>query len=384
GAARCRRSVRPEIEVLACCSLARSVSSSAVLHSGHGAPAPEMSLHPHVDMRSVLLAGHPGRQAALAQIRTALTTRGYFYASNVESLPLDYINSVYRYSQLLHGLPVSTKRSFTRPRGSYTGTDAGVDEPAYEAGSVATVRAWDYSRTSGFSSYGTAFPEVVSECTGLGFAAFLDDLYARQDLLARALMLVFAEIFELPPDTFESRFDGEGGDMGTIRLLHYPAAADAEERDQRAAANYGISPHTDFEAFTLMHQSAPGLQFLPRSGGPWIDAPVRPQEFVVIVGDVLERFTNGFLRATPHRVLQTAWERNSIIRFNAVTPETLVEPLPQFVSDSRPARYTPVTMQKHMDTTLQLIEQGQGAWEPGDPGRSLSATRQYDSPADSL
>ena len=36
---------------------------------------------------------------------------------------------------------------------------------------------------------------------------------------------------------------------------------------------------------------------------PWEDAPVRPSEFVVIIGDVLERMTNGVLRATPHRVL---------------------------------------------------------------------------------
>eukprot|EP00933_Yihiella_yeosuensis_P069029 TRINITY_DN7513_c1_g2_i2.p1 TRINITY_DN7513_c1_g2~~TRINITY_DN7513_c1_g2_i2.p1 ORF type:complete len:196 (-),score=38.06 TRINITY_DN7513_c1_g2_i2:110-697(-) len=193
-------------------------------------------------------------------------------------------------------------------------------------------------------------------------------------------MRAFAEMLELPADTFHSMFEGEGGDMGTIRLLHYPAAANDEEASARAAANYGISPHTDFEAFTLMHQDAPGLQFLPPGGNTWVDAPVRPQEFVVIVGDVLERFTNGVLKATPHRVLQTAWERNSIIRFNAMTPDTLIAPLPEFVSEGRPAMYTPVTMKKHMDTTMEGLEAGRGAWEPGNPGRSLTATYVYDDP----
>ena len=87
----------------------------------------------------------------------------------------------------------------------------------------------------------------------------------------------------------------------------------------------GIAPHTDFEVFTLMHQSAPGLQFLPVASAPpqlqqqgqgqqkeeeekaeeeeeWVDAPVVASDFVVIVGDVLERYTNGVLKATPHRV----------------------------------------------------------------------------------
>ena len=72
----------------------------------------------------------------------------------------------------------------------------------------------------------------------------------------------------------------------------------------------------------------------------WVDAPVRPGEFVVIVGDVLERFTNGTWRATPHRVLQTDAPRSSIIRFNAVAPQTVVQPLPHFVSDARPPLYS--------------------------------------------
>ncbi|CAK9099323.1 Protein SRG1 (AtSRG1) (Protein SENESCENCE-RELATED GENE 1), partial [Durusdinium trenchii] len=174
-------------------------------------------------------------------------------------------------------------------------------------------------------------------------------------------MTGFAEMLDLPPETFAQCF--EGHDMGTIRLLRYPPAETPEEAARRQVASYGISPHTDFEAFTLMHQSAAGLQFLKPGGRAWLDAPVKKEEFVVIVGDVLERFTNGVLRATPHRVLQTEWERFSIIRFNAMRPETLIQPLPEFISKSRPARYTPVTMQKHMDTTLTRLERGLGAWE---------------------
>ena len=39
----------------------------------------------------------------------------------------------------------------------------------------------------------------------------------------------------------------QGQDMGTIRLLRYPAAETAEEAARRQVASYGISPHTDFE-----------------------------------------------------------------------------------------------------------------------------------------
>ena len=175
----------------------------------------------------------------------------------------------------------------------------------------------------------------------------------------------------MPKDAFEKHFTA--GDQGTIRLLYYPGMADGEEADT------GISAHTDFEAFTLMHQDAPGLQFLSpgaRSDASWIDAPVRPGEFVVIVGDVLERFTNGELQATPHRVLHTPHERYSIIRFNAVHPDTLIEPLDPFVSEERPPLYTPVTMREHLETTLEQLEQGLGAWD-SERNVSTTATREY-------
>jgi isopenicillin N synthase-like dioxygenase len=95
---------------------------------------------------------------------------------------------------------------------------------------------------------------------------------------------------------------------------------------------------------------------------------------VVIVGDVLERLTNGVLRATPHRVKLTEHTRNSIIRFNALHPDAIVAPLPAFVSDDRPAAYTPVTMRNHMETTIRNLEKGIPAW---DNEQNVSRTATY-------
>mmetsp|Transcript_29918 Transcript_29918/g.50679 ORF Transcript_29918/g.50679 Transcript_29918/m.50679 type:complete len:130 (+) Transcript_29918:745-1134(+) len=129
-----------------------------------------------------------------------------------------------------------------------------------------------------------------------------------------------------------------------------------------------------------MHQDAAGLQFLPPGdSSSWVDAPVRPDGFVVIVGDVLERFTNGVLKATPHRVLNTQHSRRSIIRFNAVHPETLIEPMKEFVSDDSPPRYTPVRMKTHMATTLQNLREGKGAWDSTN-NRSVTANYVYPCP----
>lgn len=384
--------------------------------------------HPVIDLSTVLNAASVepsvgdaaprGEHATtLSAMRTALTQHGYFYASGVAPvLPEALISSTYAFAERLHNLPLSTKELYARPEGSgetvngiYSGTDVGATEPAYEVGTLSLVRSWEYSRTRrpDGAADSDGFPQA--ETQGWGdhgdgtYLAMLDNLYAQQDELARALMLAFAEMFALPRRTFLQHFDG--GDLGTIRLLRYPGPAPeggtgaalpsaAAALDGKTLA--GISAHTDFEAFTLMHQDAPGLQFLrplspesaaapagPSAGPPaatreWVDAPVRKGEFVVIVGDMLERFTNGALSATPHRVLPTPWQRNSIVRFNAFHPETVVAPLPHFVQSGLggTANYTPVTMERHMTTTLGNLEQGLGSWSE-ESQRSISASRRY-------
>lgn len=109
----------------------------------------------------------------------------------------------------------------------------------------------------------------------------------------------------------------------------------------------------------------------------WVDLPVRDGQFVIIVGDMLERFTNGTLKATPHRVTLVPWERRAIIRFVAVDGATVVAPLPQFVPPDTEPLYTPVQQVQHVVSTLQAVSDGVGSWTGGAGGHSLSAVAVY-------
>ena len=284
----------------------------------------------------------------------------------------------YEYLGKLHNLPKEIKQQYSQRdgHGAYSGADIGQAELAYDPTTSASVRAWDYSRTrftlkqGDEDGGGNRYPGI--DVVEPDYTKFVDDLYERQDVLGTALMIAMAECLHLPPSTFSDMF--RGGDFGTIRLLSYPET-DGETAE---AANIGISAHTDFEAFTLMHQDAAGLQFVPAesSTGEWIDAPVFKGSFVVIVGDVLERMTNGVLKATPHRVVTTSHRRQSIIRFNAVTAETIVAPLDSFITKDRPSSYSSVTMKTHMETTMKNLELGLGAWDEKTQ-QSLTASYLY-------
>ena len=61
-----------------------------------------------------------------------------------------------------------------------------------------------------------------------------------------------------------------------------------------------------------------------------------------------ERFSNGWFKATGHRVVNTPWTRYSMILFFAIDGDYEVEPLPQFVSEDNPAQYDSITQDAHI------------------------------------
>ena len=68
---------------------------------------------------------------------------------------------------------------------------------------------------------------------------------------------------------------------------------------------------------------------------------------------MLERFSNGQLKATGHRVVNTPWQRFSMAFFFAVDGDYEVAPLPQLTSSGKPARYAPVTQDDHIKIELE-------------------------------
>lgn len=130
--------------------------------------------------------------------------------------------------------------------------------------------------------------------------------------------------------------------ISQLRLLHYV-------RDRQVLNNKSVNmgAHTDYECLTLLHTRNAGLQVMTQED-KWIDVPVDPEVFVVNVGDMMEAWTNGVLRSTPHRVLNLSPERFSMPYFLAADYGTVIEPFKQLVSPDQPAQYQPFTAGGHL------------------------------------
>ncbi|MGB5487388.1 MAG: 2OG-Fe(II) oxygenase family protein, partial [Lysobacterales bacterium] len=177
-----------------------------------------------------------------------------------------------------------------------------------------------------------------------GFRDAVHAYYDAVTAMARTLGEVFSGMLGMERD-FINRHSGERAPR-TMRLLHYPANdAPVNER------NVGIAAHTDFECFTIINQTASGLE-LTNADGEWCQAPSDIGTFTVMLGDMLERFSNGYLKATGHRVVNTPWQRFSMVLFFAVDGDYEVAPLEQFTSPDNPAHYAPVTQGEHIKFEL--------------------------------
>lgn len=212
-------------------------------------------------------------------------------------------------------------------------------EPAYQPGTVASVEAYDLGVREIRAADDARWPDLpdfrdtVSRC----WIAYLH--------LADALLALIGRAAGLDSDFLVSRCQSR--ELNSFRLLHYagdpPASSDSE---------VGIAAHTDFECITLLYQDAPGLE-LRCADGRWLDAIDAVGNIVVLLDDMIERWTNGFFTATGHRVRQTGEQRFSIVMFMAVDDRVSIEPLAPFVSDETPAQYETVTQAEHLHAEIR-------------------------------
>ena len=134
-----------------------------------------------------------------------------------------------------------------------------------------------------------------------------------------------------------------------LRLIHYPFAPDAP------VDRPGIGAHTDYECFTILLPTAPGLEVL-NGAGQWIDVPLVDGAFVINIGDMMEVLSNGSYVATAHRVRKVAQERYSFPMFCACDYDTVIEPVAQLLDPATPSRYGPVVCGEHLYAqTLQTF-----------------------------
>lgn len=158
---------------------------------------------------------------------------------------------------------------------------------------------------------------------------------AAMEEFCRRLLRPIALALNLPADFLRTWFETP---TTFLRLLHYPPQPPDAAEDE-----FGSAPHTDYGFITVLLQDLSGGLEVRRADGVWLQATPIPGSFVVNVGDMLARWTNGRWQSTPHRVKNlSGGERYSCPYFFDMDMESEVACLPSCTSATNPPRHPPV------------------------------------------
>jgi isopenicillin N synthase-like dioxygenase len=285
---------------------------------------------PIVDITGLRSPDRDERERVAADIGKAAREIGFLYISGT-GIDEALFDRMLAATKTFFALPVEEKmRSYiglsTCHRGyvpvGEEGVETGMPDLKEAFDTALDLPADDPDHVAGNPMLGpNVWPEVD------GFAESVTAYYQAVLDLGNQLLWAFAVALGEDPDTFTQHATKT---PSQLRLVHYPYNPDAEDV-------LGIGAHTDYECFTLLKPTAPGLEVL-NGAGEWVDVPPVPDAFVVNIGDLLELWTNGAYVATSHRVRKVKEERYSFPLFFNVDYHTEVKPLPQFVAGDGTSR----------------------------------------------
>lgn len=156
------------------------------------------------------------------------------------------------------------------------------------------------------------WPEAVP-----GMRTVVGAYWSACDHAARLMLDEIAAWLDVGTETLRSWF---AAPLTNMTLLHYPATA--------ASSPAGIHAHKDTNVVTVLHPDPVGGLELRRTDGSWFEATAPAGALIVNVGEMLESWSGGELRATPHRVVnRSGLDRYSFPYFAVPNHDVVVEPL---------------------------------------------------------
>lgn len=162
--------------------------------------------------------------------------------------------------------------------------------------------------------------------------------------LCEQIMRLLALSLNLAEDYFEESCINP---MVTLRLLKYPPHPKGADQN-----TFGAGAHTDWGSVTILAQDALGGLEVCLPDGTWIEATPIENTFVVNLGDLIPRWTNGLYNSNPHRVrnqYSNDQARYSIPYFYGPNYLTLIQPLPGTIQPDQQEKFQPCTAGEHME-----------------------------------
>lgn len=178
--------------------------------------------------------------------------------------------------------------------------------------------------------------------------------YSTLEAIGKQMLSAIALFLGLKENHFEDKVD-KG--ISILRPLHY---FPIENPEQVPAGAVRAAEHGDINLITLlMGASADGLE-VKRRDGKWIPITAVKDCLVVNVGDMLQRYTNGRLKSTIHRVVNPPKEKMKTSRYSVpffmhANPDMELNCLETCISETNPKQFDDITAEGFLMQRLREI-----------------------------
>jgi isopenicillin N synthase-like dioxygenase len=299
---------------------------------------PKAGVIPVIDLAATFSGDRSAQQTAAVEIRAACRDTGFFYIANHGVAPA-----------LVDGVFAAADRFFDRPDAwkmtlrKRPGTNG--YEPS-ETQRLDNASPGDLKESFNFSAPGVpGKPDYMTNLWPDDLPGFREDLEAfYRPLLSLGLHVsrLIALSLGMPFDFFDA---GLRVPSAPLRLLRYPPHPASAKYNQ-----LGAGAHTDWGWITLLAQDECGGLEVETASGDWIRAEPLPGTFVVNLGDMVPRWTNGLYHSNMHRVMNNRAGRNrhSIVLFYNPAYDTRVECLPTCLAPGETPKHPPCTAGEHL------------------------------------
>jgi len=272
---------------------------------------------PKIDLQA-LIANDP---RASRDLLAGIQEHGFLIVRNTSLSAADVVQVTHMYRQFFH-LPGSEKERVSMAKtGSNCGWGASdieqVDPNAnpdykevFDSGFVPSPMH-PYAAHSVYAP--NQWPTLPEE-----FERIIKNYYTAAMRVAMDVLRAIAGVLNLDRDYFTDRFSHP---MALLRGNYYPTRPDwAGDKD------FGIAAHTDYGCVTLLATDGVGGLEAQSRDGKWVSVVAEPGEFIINFGEMLQMWTDGAVRETPHRVRGSEQDRISVPLFLNPNYDTNVAP----------------------------------------------------------
>jgi len=307
---------------------------------------------PAVDLAD-FLSGDPKKKSGFVQALGKAYEDVGFVAVKDHGIPDVLIADLYKYVQQFFSLPQELKRKYEKPelagQRGYTsfgkehakGSDAPDLKEFFQFGQ--TVNDNDPVKSE--------YPPNVAVAEITAFTPVFFKAYRAFEKSGKALLQAIALYLGMEESYFDA-YIHNGNSI--LRAIHYPPITQEPKSAIRA------EQHEDINLITLLvGASADGLEILTKQN-EWIPVTSLPDQIVVNVGDMLQRFTNNKLKSTTHRVVNPPREKWHTSRFSIpffLHPKGSMSLacLPGCIDKDHPKAYADATAGEYLDERLREI-----------------------------